>query len=163
MAADKRRTGDAARLGGGRRFGVCCVRMMDDLRQMAASGDVWACLRLAKRLMRGRCESRNYEEALCWFDAAARSGDQDALYWLGKCYLKGLGCPRDAAGGVSCLERAAACGHAGAALRLGECFELGNGAPASEELAAYWYRKSVALGESRAYGRLLRLARRRRG
>ena len=85
-----------------------------------------------------------------------------ALYWLGKCYLKGLGCPRDPAGGCSCLERAALAGHAAAALKLGECFEKGTGAPASSELAAYWYRKAAARGETHAYDKLLNLARRRR-
>lgn len=136
--------------------------MMTELRERAAKGDVAACMQLAKRLIRGRGEGRNFEEAVEWFDAAARAGDTDALYWLGKCYVKGLGCRRDPAGGVSCLESAAGRGHAAAALKLGDCFEQGLGAPRSTELAAYWYRKAAACGEKRAYSALLNLARRRR-
>ena len=136
--------------------------MLDELRTRAAAGDMDACLHLAKKLIRGRGEGRNFEEAVEWFDRAARSGSVDALYWLGKCYLKGLGCPRDPSGGCSCLERAALAGHAAAALKLGECFESGTGAPSSSELAAYWYRKAGARGENRAYDKLLNLARKRR-
>ena len=86
--------------------------MADDLRTRAAAGDAEACLHLAKKLIRGRGEGRNFEEAVEWFDRASRAGSADALYWLGKCYLKGLGCTRDAAGACSCLERAALQGHA---------------------------------------------------
>ena len=88
--------------------------MLQELRTRAAAGDAEAALHLAKKLIRGRGEGRNFEEAVEWFDAAARAGLADALYWLGKCYLKGLGCPRDPAGGCSCLERAALAGHAAA-------------------------------------------------
>ena len=136
--------------------------MLQELRARAAAGDVEACLQLAKKLVRGRGEERNFEEAVEWFDRAARAGSSDALYWLGKCYLKGLGCRRDPAGGSSCLENAALRGHAAAALKLGECFETGTGAPASAELAAYWYRKAAARVENRAYDKLLNLARKRR-
>ena len=135
---------------------------MNELRQRASDGDIAACMQLTKRLIRGRGEERNFEEAVEWFDTAARAGDTDALYWLGKCYLKGLGCRRDPAGGVSCLETAAGRGHAAAAFKLGDCFEQGCGAPRNAELAAYWYRKAAACGETRAYDSLLRLARRRR-
>lgn len=132
----------------------------DELQRRAAAGDAHACLHLAKKLMRGRnSTARNFEEAVEWFDCAARAGHADALYWLGKCYLKGLGCLRDPAGGVSCLEQAARAGHAAAALRLGLCFEKGVGAPCSSELAAWWYRRAQALGEPRATEQLLRLAR----
>ncbi len=119
-------------------------------------------LHRAKRLMRGRGEERNYEEAVELFDAAARLGSADALYWLGKCSMKGLGCAKDAQGGVLCWEKAAALGHAAACYKLGESFENGTGAPKSAELAAYWYRRAVVRGEQRAYGCLVRLARKRR-
>lgn len=122
----------------------------DELQQQAALGNPAACVHLAKRLMRGRGGARNYEEAVLLFDRAARAGNADALYHLGKCYLKGLGCPKDPGGGVSCLEAAARTGHAAAALKLGECFERGEGAPRSAVLAAYWYGKAAARGESRA-------------
>ena len=135
--------------------------MTDDLHERAAAGDPNACMHLAKRLMRGRGEPRNYEKAVQLFDVAARAGDADAMYQLGKCYLKGIGCPRDPSGGVSCFEQAAKLGHSGATLRLGECFEKGNGAPKSPELAAWWYRKAAALGVPKAYDALLRLARHR--
>lgn len=130
---------------------------MQDLLRAAAAGDPAACLLLAKRLMRGRGCTRDYEQAVRWFDAAARAGSADALYRLGKCYLKGLGCTRDPAGGVSCLERAARAGHAAAALRLGSCFAEGIGAPRCRELAAYWFRIAAARGEPRAAECLLRL------
>lgn len=134
--------------------------MNDDLHARADAGDPAACMQLARRLMRGRGEGRNYELAVHYFDQAARAGEADALYMLGKCYLKGLGCLRDPAGGVSCLEQAAERGHAAAARRLGDCFEQGVGAPPSDEMAAYWYRKAAALGEPQARACLLRLARR---
>lgn len=127
------------------------------LQQQADAGDISACMILAHKLMRGRGVARDYESALRYFDVAARAGDADALYQLGKCYLKGVGCTRDPAGGVSCLESAAQRGHAAAALRLGGCFADGLGAPRSAELAAYWYRKAAALGDTRAYDALLRL------
>jgi len=115
-------------------------------------------MQLARRLMRGRSETRDYERAVYYFDLAARAGEADALYMLGKCYLKGLGCLRDPAGGVSCLERAAERGHAAAALKLGDCFARGLGAPVCREMAAYWYRKAAALGEPHAREGLLHLA-----
>lgn len=127
------------------------------LQRKAEQGDPAACVHLAKRLMRGRGGARNYEQAVLLFDRAAQAGNADALYHLGKCYLKGLGCLKDPGGGVSCLEAAARYGHAGAALKLGECFERGEGAPRSSEMAAYWYRKAAARGESRALDCLQRL------
>lgn len=133
--------------------------MPDDLTERATAGDAEACMHLAKRFMRGRGGERNYEQAVALFDTAAKAGHADAHYWLGKCYLKGLGCPRDPSGGVSCLETAARVGHAGAALKLGSCFAAGLGAPQSAEMAAYWYRKAAARGETRAYDMLLALSR----
>lgn len=130
---------------------------MHELQRLADAGDTSACVMLAHKLLRGRGVPRNYEAALGYFDIAARAGDADALYRLGKCYLKGIGCTRDPSGGVSCLESAAQRGHAAAALRLGDCFAAGLGAPRSAELAAYWYRRAAALGDSRAYDALLRL------
>lgn len=130
---------------------------MDEIRRAIETGDVAACMRWGKRLMRGRGAPRDYEGALQCFDAAARAGDADALYMLGKCYLKGVGCTKDPAGGVSCLEAAARRGHAAAALRLGDCFARGEGAPCSAELAAWWYRKAAAHGDSRAFDKLLSL------
>lgn len=132
---------------------------LESLEKRAHAGEPDACMHLARKLMRGRGVARDYERALQLFDTAARAGDADALYMLGKCYLKGVGCAKDPAGGVSCLETAAQRGHAAAAHRLGECFETGAGAPRSAELAAYWYRKAAALGETRAYDSLLRLHR----
>ena len=133
--------------------------MSDELAQRAAAGEPDACMHLAKRLMRGRGGQRDYEQAVLLFDTAAKAGNSDALYWLGKCYLKGLGCRRDPAGGVSCLENAARAGHAGAALKLGTCFAEGCGAPQSAEMAAYWYRRAAARGQTRAYDLLLALSR----
>ena len=131
---------------------------IDELNRRAQRGDVEACMILGRKLMRGRGTPRDYEQALRFFDTAARAGHADALYLLGKCYLKGVGCTKDPAGGVSCLESAAQRGHAAAALRLGSCFAEGIGAPRSAELAAYWYRKAAALGDTRAYDMLLHLA-----
>lgn len=128
-----------------------------ELEKLAQSGDPAACMILGHRLLRGRGMPRDYERALLYFDTAARAGEVDALYQLGKCYLKGIGCTKDPAGGVSCLENAAQRGHAAAALRLGKCFAEGTGAPRSVELAAYWYRKAAALGDTRAYDLLLEL------
>ena len=128
-----------------------------ELQRRAEAGDISACMALGHKLLRGRGVPRNYEQALHFFDLAAQAGEADAHYRLGKCYLKGIGCTKDPAGGVSCLETAARQGHAAAALRLGECFEQGTGAPRSAELAAYWFRKAAALGETRAYDCLLRL------
>ena len=107
--------------------------------------DAAACLRHAKRLVRGRGQERNFEEACRYFDRAAPLGEPDAMYWLGKCYLKGLGCTKDPAGGVSCLENAANRGHIGAAQKLSTCFEQGLGAPACAELARYWALRAAAL------------------
>lgn len=129
----------------------------EQLEALVESGDASACMILGRKLLRGRGAPRDYERATRLFDAAARAGEVDALYLLGKCYLKGIGCAKDPAGGVSCLEAAAQRGHAAAALRLGSCFAEGVGAPRSEELAAYWYRKAAAMGESRAYDLLLQL------
>lgn len=134
----------------------------EELERQAAKGNPSACMILGRKLMRGRGAPRNYERALQFFDTAARAGDADALYLLGKCYLKGVGCTKDPSGGVSCLEAAAQRGHAAAALRLGKCFAEGLGAPLSAEMAAYWYRKAAALGESRAYDLMLQLAPRSR-
>lgn len=115
------------------------------------------CMRQGKRLLRGRGVPRDYERALECFDRAAQAGDVDALYMLGKCYLKGIGCRKDPNGGVDCLERAAQRGHGAAALRLGMCFEEGIGSPRNAELAAYWYRRAAAAGESKAFDCMLRL------
>lgn len=134
----------------------------ESLESRASSGDPHACMQLALRLMRGRSVERNFERAVELFDIAARAGDIDALYRLGKCYLRGIGCAKDPAGAASCFERAAGCGHAAAAFKLGNIFEEGIGAPRSSELAAYWYRRAAYLGEPRAYGALLHLARRPR-
>ena len=46
--------------------------MPEELRTRAAAGDTDAALHLAKKLIRGRGEGRNFEEAVEWFDAAAR-------------------------------------------------------------------------------------------
>ncbi len=132
--------------------------MNDAFNRNPEGRDAGACLILAKKLMRGRGAARNYEAAARWFDLAAQAGSTDAFYWLGKLYLKGLGVPKDPGGAASCFEHAANQGHAAAQWYLGECFEKGKGVPRSCELAGYWYRKSAARGEERAFAALLRLA-----
>lgn len=101
--------------------------------------DALACLRYAKQLIRGRGgNSRDFEQALHYFDLAAQLGELDAMYWLGKCYWRGLGCLKDASGAISCFENAANHGHVAAAHKLALCFAEGTHAPRNESLATYW-------------------------
>lgn len=114
--------------------------------------DIKACAIYAKQLIRGRGKvGRNFEQAVYYFDIAARGGDVDAMYQLGKCYWRGVGCVMDKSGAMACFENAAQRGHLGAAQRLSKAFAEGKHVPQCDTLATYWALKAGELASLEAH------------
>jgi TPR repeat protein len=54
------------------------------------------------------CEEGKFEEAMQWFESAAKEGHARSIYWIAKLYWRGLGVGRDRRRANALLEQAAA-------------------------------------------------------
>ena len=83
---------------------------------------------------------------------AAGEGHAEAAQNLACCCRDGEGGPKDSSEFLKWTKVAAERGHAGAMCNLADAYFHGvHGAPKDLELAACWYKKTIACGHKRAY------------
>ena len=114
----------------------------------AQAGDAEAQNHLGFCYLTGQGVAVDYNEAVSWFQKAAKQGNADAQYFLGECYFRGHGVPRD-------LEQSAKW-NAKAATHSEEDFQypealcgLGNlflNVMNDKKQAIKWYRASARKG-----------------
>lgn len=87
--------------------------------------------------------SRNYAEAVKWYEEAAKLGDKNAAELIGECYITGgYGLKRNIREGLKWYRTAAEQGNGRAMYRLGECYEYGIGVEQDLKQAVEWYDKA---------------------
>jgi TPR repeat protein len=94
---------------------------------------------------------RQRDDALKWFEQAARGGDTEAAFQLGEMLRVGVPGVRAApAAAAPWYASAAQHRHAKAALALGLLYKNGNGVPRDEAQAAHWLAQAAGLGSAHA-------------
>ncbi len=121
---------------------------------------------------RGLGVQKDLSEAVSWTFKAAQNGDRNAQFSLGVAYENGQGVRRDLGeaalwyrkaaklgfqDGVNAVRKMAESGIVTAQLSLGRMYESGEGMPASDNQAAFWYRKAAEQGDGDAVASLERL------
>ena len=115
-----------------------------DYFKKAAGKSVDAPTLIAECYMRGGPGlSRNYAEAVKWYEEAAKLGDKNAPELIGECYITGgNGLKRNIREGLKWYRTAAEQGNGRAMYRLGECYEYGIGVEQDLKQAVEWYDKA---------------------
>ncbi|MBQ4834966.1 tetratricopeptide repeat protein [Pseudoalteromonas luteoviolacea] len=85
----------------------------------------------------------NTQQALRWYQVAAKNGSRDALNNLGMMYNNGDGVDIDYSRAKSYFEQAVELGSRLSFGNLGSLYELGKGVEQDYDKAVYWYQKGV--------------------
>ena len=138
-----RKTTDADALNAAHQKGDCAT-VLRLARPLADAGNARAQFMLALRYYRGRCETRNYQEAAKWFRRAADQGDSNAQFFLGMMSAEGEGIPQDHAEAAQWFSRAADRGDPEAQYNLGLAYATGIGVPQDNVSAHMWFNLATA-------------------
>jgi TPR repeat protein len=109
----------------------------------AKMGHSAAQCRLGVCYYRGEGVSKNYPEAVKWFQKAVDSGISMAYFHLGCCYYFGKGVDRDQTKAFLMFHDAALKGDALATYCVGKCYYIGHGPTKDYKLATQWYQKAA--------------------
>lgn len=132
------------------------TRVIDRIRDLAASGDVEATFLMGTAYDEALGVDRDFGEAMRWYRRAAHMGHVLAAHNVGNMYRDGRGVDVDHAAAAVWWLRAARAGDVIPALRLGEAYEAGRGVPRSLPIARRWYEKAAAAGNAAAAEALTR-------
>jgi len=132
--------------------------LIDDIRALAAAGDVEAIFLMGTAYDEGLGVDVDYAEAVRWYRRSAAENHVLGAHNLGNTYRDGRGVDIDHATAVKWWLRAARAGDATTQLRLGEAFEAGRGVEQNLDRARYWYGRSAESGNSAAAVALERLS-----
>jgi localization factor PodJL len=116
------------------------------LRAAALKGDASAAYEVGNRFAEGKGVPQNYDEAVKWYDRAARAGLMPAVFRLGTFYEKGLGVKRDTDIARRYYLQAAQRGNAKAMHNLAVLDADGGGKGANYNSAAQWFRRAADRG-----------------
>jgi TPR repeat protein len=94
--------------------------------------------------------SRDYRQAVEWYQKAVQKNDTQAQYNLAWFYNKGYGVERDYTKSFDLYRRSAEQGNTSAQLNLGLMYSFGRGVIKDEKEAVDWYRKAAAQGHAKA-------------
>ena len=131
--------------------------VIDQIRGLAASGDVEAAFLMGTAYDESLGVDQDYGEAMRWYRRAAHMGHVLAAHNVGNMYRDGRGVDVDHASAAMWWLRAARAGDVIPALRLGEAYEAGRGVPQSPGTARGWYERAAAAGNAAAAEALERL------
>lgn len=124
------------------------------LRKRAADGEPSAQFTVGT-LLHDQDEPASRQEAVRWFERAARQGYPDAEYWLGLYHFMGWGgLAKDPATAATWFRGAAEQGHANAAYGLAELLYHGDGVRRDHATAVRWYTVAADRKHSAANYRL---------
>ncbi len=123
---------------------------INELMELANSGDTSAQIELAARYATGDEIEQNTEKAVFWYEKAATENDPIALYNLGLMYLFGEGVDQNQQKGIRLLNQAAELADHDAHMTLGDAYAEGNlGLQQDWRQAAAHYLSSCPIGASR--------------
>jgi len=108
-------------------------------------------------------KSRNYGQALQWYQKAADGGNADAMFNLGSLHMMGLGVPVDYQAAIRWFRAAADRGDARAMNQIGALYGEGRGVQRDYAEALRWIRKAADEGEPTAMNNVGRFYRDGRG
>lgn len=116
------------------------------LRTAALKGDATAAYEVGVRFSEGKGVPLNYDEAIKWYDRAAKAGVVPALFRLGTLYEKGLGVKKDLDVARQNYAQAAERGNAKAMHNLAVLDADGGARGPNYKSAAQWFRKAAERG-----------------
>jgi TPR repeat protein len=116
----------------------------------AEQGDARAQTALAERYVQGNGVSKDYAQAVMWFQKAAAQGDSLAENWLGRLYQTGAGVPADASRAAEWYRKSAEHGFAFGQYNFGMMLFGGIGLPKDAAQALVWFRKAADQGDVRS-------------
>lgn len=116
-----------------------------NLEQKAQSGDAEAQYQLGVRYHK----EKKYQEAVVWFEKAAKQGHARSQSNMGL-YHSSILQPQDEKKAFYWFSQSAAQGYAQAQYQLATCYEKGVGCTKDEDLALEWYMKAANQGYSLA-------------
>jgi serine/threonine protein kinase len=121
---------------------------LEELSNMAESGDPEAQFNLALKYNNGEGVGRDYKKAIKWYRKAAEQGNVEAQNNLGIMYDSGMGVKRNFKKAAYWFQKSAEKGNTLAQRNLGLMYENGQGVKSSAAEAVKWYRKSAEGGDS---------------
>lgn len=95
-------------------------------------------------------KSRDYAEAIHWYEQSALKEHVEAIYSLGFMYANGLGTVKDSFRARELYQKAAKKGLAKAQQALGLCFANGEGGEKNYSKALDWFQKAASQGYASA-------------
>jgi localization factor PodJL len=116
------------------------------LRAAALKGDPTAAYEIGLRFAEGKGVAPNLDEAVKWYERAARAGLVPAVFRLGTFYEKGLGVTKDVDVARRYYLQAAERGNAKAMHNLAVLDADGGGKGANYSSASQWFRKAAERG-----------------
>ncbi len=136
-AAENRAHSASADSGGG-------AEAFQELFDLAREGNPDAQAALGNMYLRGEDASRNYAEAVRWFEQGAAAGNTQAQVGLGYMYAIGKGVTQDYKQAVKWFRMASASGDPDAEYNLAVMYDQGQGVSADRAEALKWLRRSAA-------------------
>lgn len=98
--------------------------------------------------------SKDYAEAIIYFQKAALMGHSDLQNHVGFCYVSGYGVNKDTIEAIKWYRRSAVQGHIYAQNNLANKYNNGDGVAKDYVEAFYWYRKAAEKGHNDAQNSL---------
>lgn len=106
---------------------------------------------LAQAFLLGQEVPQNFQEAVKWFDMAAREGDSEAQNELAFMYYTGSGVDQDFSKAYNLFIQASKQGYSLAQYNLGIMFYSGQGVPKADPVASYaWFSIAEVYGHPQA-------------
>lgn len=132
-------------------------RVVDQIRALAAAGDVEATFLMGTVHDEGLGAEVDEQEAARWYRRAAARDHVLGVHNLGNLFLAGRGVPQSDSSAVMWWLRAARAGDAITQLRVGESYEQGRGVMRDRGQAMAWYGRAAVAGNAQARQNLERL------
>jgi TPR repeat protein len=121
-------------------------KVIADLKEMAAAGDVKSQVQLGLAFLTGDGVPKDDTEAVKWLRKAADQDNPVAERYLAEMYFKGRGVPADNAEAAKWLRLAAEQGDAQCEYNLAVLYTQGLGVPRNVKEALNWMHKSAEQG-----------------
>ena len=121
---------------------------LDDLKQAAETGDVWAMFFYARLYSVSKSVKSNYKLALDYYTKAADAGNPRAMNNIGVLYENGTGVKQNYAEAANWYRKAADAGYAFALGNLGKLYLNGNGIKADIKKAMELFKQSADSGDA---------------
>jgi len=126
------------------------VSSMDELRQMAESGDAEAQVNLGICYRNGQGVRKDLEESFKWSLKSANQGHLVGQNAVGNCYNFGMGVDRNLEEAFKWYRKSAEQGHLNAQINLANCYSKGEGVEKDAGKAFEWKLKAAEQNDAEA-------------